>query len=98
MFEYPLSECTFQVSSSDARFVVFRFVAGIYLFFSSHDLGLRHRFQLALPEHGDDTDVCGDSEHSEPREFNSDPVSTSQGNDSSHSGVSGVFSNPSGRY
>lgn len=102
MFEYPLSECTFQVSSvrvtRKGSRTFFAFVTGVLLgVFFSHFLGLRHRFQLALPQHGDDADVCGDSEHSRSGEFSCDPVGASEGDDPSHAGVLGVFSDPSRR-
>lgn len=109
MFEYPLSECTFQVSSVHITckgsravlvrhwpfFTFFNFI--FFLLFSFGSPGLRHWFQLALPEHGDDADVCGDSEHSRPREFSCDPVRTGEGDDPGHPGVLGVFSDPSRR-
>lgn len=63
MFEYPLSECTFQVSGSLLHLTLFTSAWKMnesLLFLSP--LGLSDWFKLAFQEHSDDSDVCWNPE------------------------------------
>lgn len=68
MFEYPLSECTFQVSDSLLQEMYFLLLRNecycILRLHISFSLGLSDWFKLALQEHSDYSNVCGNPEHS----------------------------------
>lgn len=112
MFEYPLSECTFQVGNLQHLFLSVSVNNELVLDFCSfvcywwswllitlfRSLGLCDWFQLALQEHSDDSHVCWNPKLSRPRERGSVPVWSHEGEAPSHSDYVRVQPNPNSRY
>lgn len=111
MFEYPLSECTFQVSGdqplfpscrskfwyhiSSSRFLLLCDGQTVSFFLA---IGLCDWFQLALPEHSDDSHVCWNPKLTRPWECGCVAVCCHEGEASSHSSHIRVHPNPNSRY